>query len=91
MAKTDTPPKTSTIEQEYDALLQRALARPGFREAYQRAMQAYKVWQEVDQILTAYRRATRRTFKITATDHANPDDPGGEAAGRRSPPPQAMP
>ena len=75
MTKTSSRPGMSTIEQEYDALLQRALARPGFRETYQRAMQAYKVWQEVDQILTAYRRATRKKFKITASDHTNPDDP----------------
>lgn len=68
MEKTNAHPETSTLEQEYDAMLQKALARPGVREV----MQAYKTWRELDGRLSAYRRAARKAFKITATSHANP-------------------
>lgn len=68
MEKTNAHPETSAPEREREALLQKALARPGVREV----MQAYKTWQELDEGLNAYRRATRRALKITVTSHANP-------------------
>ena len=68
MEKINAHPETNTLEQEHEAMLQKALARPGVREV----MQAYKTWQELDERLNAYRRATRKAFKITATNHANP-------------------
>ena len=67
MKKARARSETSTLEQERETLLQKALARPGVREV----MQVYKTWQEQDKGLNAYRIATRKSFKITVTNHAN--------------------
>lgn len=67
MGKSHHRPRTGALEQEREALLQKALARPGVREV----MQVYGLWQEQDKGLNPYRTATRKSFKITVTSHAN--------------------
>ena len=67
MEKSRPRPRTDTLEQERKVLLQKALARPGVREV----MQVYGLWQEQDKGLDPYRAATRKSFKITVTSHAN--------------------
>ena len=59
--------ETSALEQERQALLQKALDRPGIPEV----MKLYEAWQKQDKGLNTYRAATRRSFKITVTNHAN--------------------
>ena len=69
-AKTESPARA----QQREALLQEALAPPGVREA----MRAYNDWWQVEQVLMAYREATRpRRPVIIATDHTN-FDPSGD-------------
>ena len=68
MEKARTRSETSTLEQEREALLQKALARPGIREV----MQVYGSWKERDEWLNSYRDATRKSFEITDTNHTNP-------------------
>ena len=58
----------SSREQERVAMLEAALARPGFREV----MQIYGGWREKDRGLDAYRAATRPAGRIATTDTSNP-------------------
>ncbi len=57
----------SQRQQDFEALLAEAQARPGVREA----MQAYQNWQKSDRVLDTYRRATNLVPQPTTTDHAN--------------------
>lgn len=56
----------SKREQEYDAMLKEALARPGVREV----MEAYDRLREIDQGLKASREAIKPTTIITTTNHS---------------------
>lgn len=65
MAKMQTEKRSeSKRAQDHAELLESALARPGVREV----MKVYGRWQEKDQLLNAYRSATRRPQRITTTD-----------------------
>ena len=67
MEKARTRSETSTLEQEREALLQKALARPGIPEV----MRVYGLWQERNEWLDSYRTATRKSFKVIDTNRTN--------------------
>lgn len=68
MAKPQAQSGTSALEQERRALLEEALAQPGIAEA----MRVHKLQQAADKALDPYRIATRPFFKVTTTNHTNP-------------------
>ena len=68
MAKAQARPETSALEQERQALLEKALAQPGIPEV----MRVHKLPQAMDKELNPYRIATRPSFEVTTTNHANP-------------------
>lgn len=57
----------SKRERERAAMLEEALRRPGVREV----MQVFDAWQRADRGLDAYRAATKETWTVITTDHAN--------------------
>ena len=68
MEKARTRSETSTLEQEREALLQKALDRPGIQEV----MKLYGSWKEQDKRMRPYRSAIKkRFFKITTTDRTS--------------------
>lgn len=67
MTKARARSETSTLEQEREALLQKALDRPGIPEV----MRVYGLWQERDEWLNSYRIATRKSFVFTDTNRTN--------------------
>ena len=68
MKKTRARSETGTLEQEREALLQKALDQPGIPEV----MRVYGLWQERDEWLNSYRTATRKSFEFTDTNRTNP-------------------
>ena len=68
MTKARAHSETSALEQERQALLEKALAQPGIPEV----MRVYGLWQERDEWLNSYRTATRKSFVFTDTNHTNP-------------------
>lgn len=58
----------SDREKAHAEMLEAALARPGLREV----MRVYQGWQDKDRGLDAYRAATKRSDRVTTTDHSNP-------------------
>ena len=58
----------SKREQEYEAMLKAALARPGVYEV----MKVYDGWREKDRGLDAYRSATKESHRILTTNSSNP-------------------
>ena len=68
MAKKKTAEHSSSRrEQEHAAMLKKALARPGVRQA----MKVYHDWRKKDQGLDAYRSATKEPEQILTTNHTN--------------------
>ena len=57
----------SNREQEYAAMLEEALARPGVREV----MQVYQNYQKADKGLNPYRLATKHLGIVITTDRTN--------------------
>ena len=57
----------SEREQEYEAMLKAALARPGVHEV----MKVYDGWREKDRGLGAYRSATKDPHCILTTNSSN--------------------
>ena len=65
MAKQETRKRSdSRRERKRAEMLEVALARQGVREA----MDIYRVWQEKDRRLDAYRSVTQTTGRVTTTD-----------------------
>ena len=65
MTKMQTDKCSSSKRAENHAeMLEAALARTGVREF----MKVYADWQEKDQVLEAYRSATKKPERITTTD-----------------------
>ena len=52
---------------EYEAMLEKALARPGVRDL----MQVYQSWQKLDHGLHPYREVIKEREIIATTDHTN--------------------
>ena len=64
--QTDKRPSSKRAENHAE-MLEAALARPGIREI----MKVYGDWQEEDQVLDAYRSATKKPERITTTDSSH--------------------
>ncbi len=60
------PPRSGRA-QNCNAILEKALSRPGVREV----MEVYGQWQKRDKGLDSYRAATKEAYQIITTDHAN--------------------
>ena len=60
--------KTSERARAHAAMLEDALKRPGIPEI----MRVYGDWRTADRGLDPYRAATKRPWRTTTTDHANP-------------------
>ena len=67
MSKTQTRSGTSALEQEREALQQKALDRPGIPEV----MKLYGVWQEQNKRMSSYRWIKKKFFKITTTNRTS--------------------
>lgn len=57
--------------QECEAMIKKALARPGVRDV----MEVYRGWQEKDRGLHAYRSAGKAARRVTASNSSNPQRP----------------
>lgn len=65
MTKIQTDKRSSSKRaQDHAEMLEAALARPGVREV----MKVYGGWREKDQVLEAYRPATKKPERVTTTD-----------------------
>ena len=64
---TTTSSSVSKLEKQHAEMLEKALRRPGIREA----MNVFYGWQNRDQILETYRSATIGTEQMTTTNHTN--------------------
>lgn len=59
-----TPTNHSERKQAHAEMLEKALARPGVREA----MEVYCNWQDRDQAMNSYRSRTKNIVKSTTTN-----------------------
>ena len=67
MTKTTTDSSVSELDKRHGEMLEKALARPGIREA----MDVFYGWQIRDEKLEAYRSVTSGAAQTTATNHTN--------------------
>lgn len=67
MKTTTTNSSVSELEKQHTEMLEKALGRPGIREA----MNVFYGWQDRDQKLETYRAATIGTEQMTTTNHTN--------------------
>ena len=53
--------------QNHKTMIKEGLRKPGVREV----MEVYRNWQHTDSGLNTFRSATKESFTISTTDHAN--------------------